>query len=269
MTIKFLGTSSGWPIPRIGCDCPQCKSENPRDKRLRSCVLINNKVLIDASPDIYQQFIKFGINNIEAILLTHAHPDHILGFHDLSKLPGAKKIPLYCSLESKKILNRNFIMAKFEYRIFKSQDKFKIGNLEVESFPVEHSKMAPTVGLRISSKFKVQSSKLKMQSPKSKIKSPMFVYIPDMETICKKSERYLKNADVLVLDGSTKHKIAFAHMSIPEEIKMVWRLKAKKIYFTHIGHKTGTHKELTKFIQGLGGKRFEVGYDGMEIEFKV
>jgi len=260
MTIKFLGTSSGWAIPRIGCSCPQCKSKDPRDKRLRPCVLINNKVLVDAGPDIYQQFIKFGINNIEAILLTHAHPDHILGFHDLSKLPGAKKIPLYCSLESKKILNRNFIMVKFEYRIFKSQDKFKVGNLEVESFPVEHSKMAPTVGFKVSSKLE-RRAKARLYFRSSK-----FVYIPDMETICKKSERYLKNPDVLVLDGSTKHKIAFAHMSIPEEIKMVWRLKAKKIYFTHIGHKTGTHKELTKFVQGLGGKKFEVAYDGMEVK---
>ena len=56
-------------------------------------------------------------------------------------------------------------------------------------------------------------------------------------------------------------------MSIPEEIKLVWRLKAKKIYFTHIGHKAGAHKELTKFIQGLGGKKFEVAYDEMEIKF--
>jgi len=257
MTIKFLGTSSGWPIPRIGCDCLQCKSKDPRDKRLRPCVLINDEVLVDAGPDIYQQFIKFGVNNIKAILLTHAHPDHILGFHDLSKLPGAKKIPLYCSLESKKILNRNFIMAKFEYRIFKPQDKLKVGGLEVESFPVEHSKMVPTVGFRVNLKSRLR------QGFGGQVK---FVYIPDMETICKKSERYLKNADVLVLDGSTKHKIIFAHMSIPEEIKMVWRLKAKKIYFTHIGHKTGTHKELTKFVQGLGGKRFEVAYDGMGIK---
>src|SRR4030043_386343 len=88
MKILFLGTSAGWPLPRLGCDCSICRSQDPHGKRLRPSVLVNDSILIDASPDIYHQLtnLKVDTSKISALLITHAHPDHIHGFYDLTHL---------------------------------------------------------------------------------------------------------------------------------------------------------------------------------------
>jgi phosphoribosyl 1,2-cyclic phosphate phosphodiesterase len=91
--IEVLGTSAGWPIPRLGCDCPQCTSDDPRDRRLRSSLLLDRRILVDAGPDAYAQLMRAGAVP-EQVVLTHDHHDHVLGLHVLSKL---RRIPLHCT----------------------------------------------------------------------------------------------------------------------------------------------------------------------------
>ena len=89
MIVDFLGTAAAWPIPRLGCSCPQCSSDDPRDARLRSSILVERRVLVDAGPDAYAQLRRAGVVP-EAVVLTHGHHDHVLGLHELAKLGGCR-----------------------------------------------------------------------------------------------------------------------------------------------------------------------------------
>lgn len=126
MKIKFLGTSSGEAIPREGCDCLQCISKNKKDKRLRSSILIEDKILIDAGPDVLKQLTSTQINNLDSVIITHEHDDHIAGLKFL-------------------------LRTRRDLRIIRMKpgQHFKLLGVDFFAFKVLHSKMAVTIGLEI------------------------------------------------------------------------------------------------------------------------
>lgn len=126
MTIKFLGTSSVEAIPREDCNCAQCGSADKKDKRLRSSILIENDILIDAGPDILKQLSEAQIRNLRAVLITHDHQDHIGGIRDVLKN------------------NRDVQIIKL-----KASQHFKLNGIDFYAFKVRHSKLIPTVGVEI------------------------------------------------------------------------------------------------------------------------
>jgi phosphoribosyl 1,2-cyclic phosphate phosphodiesterase len=125
LIIKFLGTSSSESMPRDD-DCPQCLSKDKKDRRLRSAILINKKILIDAGPDIATQISKENIRGLEAVLITHEHTDHVGGLKDLLRT------------------DRNIRIIKL-----KAGQHFKLIGIEFHAFKVRHSNMVPTVGVEI------------------------------------------------------------------------------------------------------------------------
>jgi len=126
MQIVFLGTSSAEAMPREGCDCWQCLSKDKKDKRLRSSLLIERKILIDAGPDIIKQLTHNQIKKLEAVLITHDHQDHVGGIKDLLKIrPEMRVIRL------------------------KPGQHFKLLGIDFFAFKVKHSKLVETVGLAV------------------------------------------------------------------------------------------------------------------------
>lgn len=126
MKIVFLGTSSGEAMPREICDCLQCQSKNKKDKRLRSSILIEDKILIDAGPDILKQLNSDQINNLDTVIITHEHDDHIAGLKYL-------------------------LRTRRDLRIIRMKpgQHFKLLGVDFFAFKVLHSKMAITIGLQI------------------------------------------------------------------------------------------------------------------------
>lgn len=251
MRIKILGSSSGWPIPRIGCQCEQCTSTDEKDKRWRSSMLVDD-VLIDAGPDAYHQFMKYGVSKIKALVVTHAHLDHTAGIWDVNptKLREVKTAPLYSLEKTWKFVKRVFPEARFDEKIIKPEDKFEIDGLKFECFPVVHSLMEPAVGLRIDGKV---------------------VYIPDVRMIEKKFEKYLEGVELAILDGSCLEYAfpawtkSWGHWSMKEACELCKKLKVKRVVFTHIGHRTATHAQLNETLKKYYSHA-EAAYDGMEIE---
>jgi len=221
MTIKFLGTSSEKSIPRDDCDCKQCQSKDKKDSRLRSSILINKRILIDATPDVLKQLRTNQIENLDTLILTHEHEDHVGGLKHVLRL------------------NRNIRLMRI-----KPGQHFKLLGADFFAFRVEHSKMAPTVGLVINE----------------------VAYIPDSLSL-DLAAKYLQDVQIAMLDGSMVGRAFGGHMAINEIIATVKPFKnLKKIYFTHNGHTRKTHKEMTELVQKLGDKRFLIAYDGLEIK---
>jgi phosphoribosyl 1,2-cyclic phosphate phosphodiesterase len=235
-----LGSSGAWPIPRLGCDCPQCTSTDPRDQRLRPSLLVDRTTLVDAGPDCYHQLRRAEAVPAE-VLMTHAHYDHSLGLHTLAKLG---RLPLHATRECEHDLRQ--IFPRLDFRILQMTPGVKVeleGGAAAQPFDVAHSENSRTVGFRFTSP-----------------DGGTLVYVPDM--VAEPESKLARGADVLMLDGSTRDRRQGGHMPMSETLGLLKRLKANRVIFTHIGHRAGTHAELESWLDG----RAEAAYDGMVID---
>jgi phosphoribosyl 1,2-cyclic phosphate phosphodiesterase len=235
-----LGSGSAWPIPRLGCDCRQCRSTDGRDSRTRPSILIDGTTLIDAGPDVYGQLRAAGTVP-ETVLLTHAHHDHALGLHELAKL---RRLPLHCTREAEGELRRLF--PRLDFHVFQLTPGVPIelsGGGTAAAFDVEHDDRFRTVGFRLT-------------TPQGRA----VAYIPD--TRSQPASKLARGADLLLIDGTTREQAMSGHLSMAEGIEVARRLRADRTLFTHIGHRAGLHAELEEWLpDGFG-----VAHDGMVVD---
>lgn len=252
MKIKFLGTSAGWPLPRLGCRCNICKSKDPKDTRTRTQLLINDKILLDAGPDAYKHLINQKPEEIEAVFISHEHHDHILGLWDLTHIYNQKEHPtLYITQPVlngiKRVSNTSPQLLKLRIKIVKPLETVFLKNTKITYFPVIHGN-TPAYGIKVKD-------------------DRILAYIPDFNRILPSSQKVIKGCDILVIDGSTLGKLgqSSGHISIQDGIQIAKNLKVKQTYFVHLGHKTERHQILEKYLEDHAGKTFHIAYDGMEI----
>lgn len=248
MKIKFLGTSAGWPLPRLGCHCEICSSKDPKDTRTRTQLLVNESILIDAGPNTYDHLRKVDPKKIKAILVSHEHPDHIMGFWDLSHIyNGHKPIDIYVTLPVASAVRRYIEGPNLKIHIVKPNNPFTIDHVKVEYFPVIHGK-TPAFGIKLK-------------------ENKIFIYITDFNRILPSQEKTVKHAHYWAIDGSSLGKIGQGpgHISINDGIALAKKFKIKNTYFIHIGHKTGTHQFLEKYLKENAGPNFHAAFDGLEL----
>jgi phosphoribosyl 1,2-cyclic phosphate phosphodiesterase len=238
--IEVLGTSAGWPIPRLGCNCPQCTSDDPRDRRLRSSLLLDRRILVDAGPDAYAQLMRAGAVP-EQVVLTHDHHDHVLGLHVLSKLG---RIPLHCTRECERGVRTLFPRLDFRVMHMTPGVSVELGEgLSVQAFDVEHSSNTRTMGLRFTD-----------------AEARSLAYMPDMGAL--PTSKLARSADVAFLDGSSRTRTVRGHVPMSELVAALPKLRAGRCLFTHIGHRTGTHAELAAWLPDGA----DVAHDGLVVE---
>lgn len=256
MKIRFLGTSAGWPLPRLGCNCEICKSPNPRNRRLRPTLLVNDSILIDASPDIYHQLYKSQNTNhktqITHIFLTHTHPDHVMGLYDLSHLYGQEEKPTIVApeglLSKIRILFGYPIGGSFRTQIVKPQEEINFAGIHAWYIPVEHGN--------------IEAYGIKLKERK------IVFYAPEFRKILPSARKDIRGIELLILDGSslTSSGQTKGHESIEEGVRLAKDLRPKRILFTNIGHKTLPHDKLSSWVKEKGGENFDIAYDSLEIE---
>ena len=130
MKVKFLGTSAGWPLPRLGCECDICSSKDSRDKRGRSQLLINDILLLDIGPDTYLHLSRDDVDpkKIKFAAITHEHPDHTFGLLDLGHIYNSNKIQVLVGESTYKKTRRLFFYKTYRITKVSNEKSIKICN---------------------------------------------------------------------------------------------------------------------------------------------
>ena len=250
ITVLGSGTSTG--VPAIGCHCEVCTSPDSRDKRLRPSVLLTyngRNVLIDTTPDFRAQALRMGLEQLDAILFTHEHADHIMGLDDVRpfNFRQRNRIPIYASEHTMAAIHRSFCyifdgeekvssVPKLESRTLNGS-AFDLFGITFTPIPLLHGK-APVYGFRFG-----QSA-----------------YLTDHSEIPETSMEQLHGLDVLFLDA-LRYKPHPTHANVEQSVATAARLAPKRVFFTHICHDLAharTEEQLPPHIR--------LAYDGLQIE---
>lgn len=250
MNIRFLGTSAGWPLPRLGCDCRVCSSKDPRDKRTRSQLLINRILLLDAGPDTYQHLSSSGIDprKIKYAAITHEHSDHTAGLFDLGHVYKAQKISVIVAENTYKKIHRLFFYKEYEITKTQPNKRVVVDGLEVTLLPVTHTDSSYGIFIR-----------------ETKSGKTLF-YAPDFKSIPEKTLEKISGVGVAIFDGSELKISTPTHKPILENVKIGKDIRAKSVYFTHLGHRTLPFTQLQEKIKKEAGENFYIPYNGFKVK---
>jgi len=257
LTILGSGTSSGVPMP--GCDCLVCRSEHPGNHRLRTSALIEIdglNILIDASTDLRQQALKFGIKRIDAVLFTHSHADHILGLDDLRSFNFVQRESIPCYGTEKTLLD---LKRCFHY-VFDPDPLYKGGALPqlVLHTINEHGPLAIRGRDLSLSTFPLRHGEGKV----SGFRVNNLAYATDCSDIPEKSRESLQGLEYLILDG-LRFREHSTHFTIPKAIDVAREIGAKKTYLIHTSHEVDYVAVSKELPEGI-----ELAYDGLTLPIK-
>ena len=253
MKVTFLGTGTSQGIPIIGCKCPVCKSANARDKRLRTSALVSvgdKNILIDIGPDFREQMLRNDVSHLDAILVTHAHRDHVAGIDDIRPYNYYQQsaIDIYARSNAIEAIRRDYayIFAQHIYPGLPEANLIevsgssvvRIGNTEVVPIEAMHKDM-PILGYKME----------------------RFAYVTDANYIAPTELDKIKGMDVLVINALRQEK-HFSHFSLAEALEVIEILKPRKAYLTHMSHEMGFYDEVSRNLP----ENVFLAYDGLTVE---
>lgn len=253
LTVLGSGTSMG--VPTIGCACRVCCSTDPRDKRTRPSILLEygqHFVLIDTAPDFREQAIREHIMQLDAVIYTHAHADHILGLDDLRPLSFQRpdgKIPLYAHQRTARL-----IRTVFHY-IFASEYKYG-GLAQVELHEIDGAFEL----------FGATFEPITVLHGDAKIYGYRFgtgAYLTDFSEVPEDSLARLEGLDILFLDA-LRHRPHPTHSTIENSLRIIERVHPKRGFFTHICHDL-PHEETNATLP----PHVRLAHDGLKLEFDI
>ncbi|MBC7829899.1 MAG: MBL fold metallo-hydrolase [Chitinophagaceae bacterium] len=251
LKITFLGTGTSSGIPMIGCDCYVCSSEDKKDKRLRSSIMVQSgktTLVVDAGPDFRYQMLRAKVKRLDAIVFTHPHKDHVAGLDDVRAYNFFTGLPMqvFANEMTQEVLIREFPYAFADKKYpgvpeidlnTIAMDPFRVGDIDVIPIMVWHLKM-PVMGFRFGN----------------------FTYITDANKIEAQEREKIMGSGVLVLNTLRKEK-HISHFSLSEAIILSQELNIPQTYFTHMSHQMGRHEEINKELPN----GVLLSYDGLTI----
>lgn len=251
LEIEFLGTGTSTGVPQIRCQCEVCQSADPHDKRLRASAIVRYrglKLLLDCGPDFRQQMLTTSDNNLDALLVTHIHYDHVGGIDDLRAYCQDGDFPIYARQDVIDDLHARlpYCFAEHPYmgvpRLavtpIVEHVPFSIGDVEILPLPVMHYKL-PILGFKI---------------------GPL-AYITDCKTMDDTVVEELRHVPLLVINA-LRQREHLSHLSLSQTLALIERIEPGRAILIHMSHDMGLHAEVSKQLpDGV-----ELAYDGMVVQ---
>jgi phosphoribosyl 1,2-cyclic phosphate phosphodiesterase len=251
LKITFLGTGTSQGVPLIACKCEVCTSTNVKDKRLRSSIMVETStttIVIDTGPDFRQQMLREQVEQLDAVVFTHEHKDHIAGLDDVRAFNfiNGKHIEVYATSRVQAAIKREFayIFAEDKYPgipLINLNEidlaPFQIKDIKLIPIEVMHYKM-PVLGFRIAD----------------------FTYITDAKSISEKEKEKMKGSKVLVLNALRREE-HISHFTFQEAIDLAQELNVEQAYFTHISHQLGLYEQVSEELPS----NIFLAYDGLKL----
>ena len=252
MHIEFLGTGTSQGVPVVACECAVCRSIDPKDKRLRSSLLIKInglKLVIDAGPDFRQQMLKSRLRQLNAILLTHEHTDHLFGLDDIRSFNWVQGHPtdIYAETRVQQAIKRvfNYVFARYQYPGIPQMNLHLVEN---HPFEIQGVSVIPVRGMH---------NKL----PVFGYRIGKMAYMTDVNFIEEDEKKKLEDLDILIVNALRKEK-HISHYNLEEALQLIGDVKPRKAYLTHISHLMGFHKE----VQTELPENVFLAYDGLKLK---
>lgn len=250
MKIRFLGTGTSTGVPQVGCKCRVCRSEDPRDKRLRTSVMFTvsgKNILIDCGPDFRQQMLASEVDNIDAVLLTHKHYDHIAALDELRLFSIDKGLPLYLEKSVSEVV-RTHLPYCFSENPYPGVARFDVCEIDENPFVAVGIPITP---IRV----------MHYNLPILGFRIEDTAYITDMLTMPEEEYEKLQGLDILIINA-LRHTGHVSHQTLSDALSLVDRLKPHHTLLIHMSHDIGLHaEESCKLPDGV-----EFAYDGLEID---
>lgn len=258
LNIVFLGTGTSQGVPVIGCDCEVCLSNEEKDKRLRSSILITSdkgtQITIDAGPDFRTQMLNERVKYLDAILVTHAHRDHVSGLDDVRSYNYLQQspMPIFANKYAIESIKNEFSYAFAQVK-YPGLPEFDLQEIDVEKPTTIKIKELDIIPIEV----------MHFKLPILAYRIGDFAYITDAKTISEKEKQKLKGVKHLVVNALRKEE-HFSHFSLSEALNLIAELQPEKAYLTHISHFLGKDKEISKELP----KNVQLAYDGLKIRIE-
>jgi phosphoribosyl 1,2-cyclic phosphate phosphodiesterase len=255
LILTFLGTGTSQGVPMIGCDCAVCRSSDPRDNRLRSSIYLQTPEcswVVDTGTDFRTQALRENIRDVDAVIFTHSHTDHIMGFDDLRRFSHARgSMPVYASAETMRDLERVFQFAfktsnpvpyylKPEPHVI--DGPFKLGETLITPLPVPHG------GSLVNGYFFSRDGE------------KLVAYLSDCSAVPDETADQISYVKALIIDA-LRDKPHPTHLSVHQALEVTSRVRPEATYFTHIAH------ELPQSAESRLPTGVHIAYDGLKLSF--
>jgi phosphoribosyl 1,2-cyclic phosphate phosphodiesterase len=250
----FLGTGTSQGVPVIACDCTACKSADPRDKRLRSSLLLEKDgavLLFDAGPDFRQQMLRQNVKRLDSIILTHEHKDHIAGMDDVRAFNYRSNdaVDIYAEARVQEAIKREYSYV-FSSSGYPGIPRMRLKTIENSPFMIKGIEIIP---------IRVMHWNLEILG----FRVNNFAYITDASSIPKRGIELLKGVEYLVINALRKER-HMSHFSLDEALSIIDSINPRKGYITHIGHQMGLYEKVQKELP----QNVLLAYDGLSVDIE-
>lgn len=256
--LSVLGSGTSMGVPTLGCACRVCRSTDVRDNRTRPSILLSRdgqNVVIDTTPDFRFQALRAGIERLDAVVFTHGHADHILGFDDIRPFNMRQRalLPVYASAETLATLQRTFAYVFDDTPVLSTIPQvmlntiagpFELLGVQIVPVPLQHGDLS-VLGFRFG----------------------RAAYLTDFSSISESSKKLLQDLDDLIVDAlrDTPHPM---HQTVEQALALVSELAPRRAWFTHIAHDL-PHQETNARLRARGFAHVALAYDGLSFEVRL